>query len=195
MKNPRARAIWRAIAAVALALGGATRNAQGLELEDRAAVPPVSSPPEVVEKIVEIARLQRGGAIADLGCGDGRIVRAAVRRGASRGVCVEISIAMLKEAKRLASEDGVLRKLRLVRMDLRSFVAREANVSGLDVVVMYLSPGLNAEVAPMLRRHLRPGALVISHQYAIEGWTPGEVLAVPMATQGRTSKLYVYRMP
>ena len=52
--------------------------------------PYVPTPPEVVARMVQLADLREGDLVYDLGCGDGRIVIAAVKTPGVRGVCVEI---------------------------------------------------------------------------------------------------------
>ena len=42
----------------------------------------VPTPHEVVEKMLDMAKVKKGDVVYDLGCGDGRIVVAAAKRGA-----------------------------------------------------------------------------------------------------------------
>ena len=45
---------------------------------------------DVVQAMLELAALRPDDVVADLGCGDGRLVIEALRRGAARGLCVDI---------------------------------------------------------------------------------------------------------
>jgi predicted RNA methylase len=65
------------------------------------------TPPEIVERMLKLADLHPGDVVYDLGCGDGRIVIAAVRRLGVRGVCVELDPARLKWAREVAERAGV----------------------------------------------------------------------------------------
>jgi hypothetical protein len=47
-----------------------------------------------------------------------------------------------------------------------------ANISAATVVTLYLSPSVNRDLEPKLRRELRPGTRVVSHQFGIGRWTP-----------------------
>jgi hypothetical protein len=42
------------------------------------------------------------------------------------------------------------------------------------VVTLWLSQGVNARLESKLRRELRPGTRIVSHQFPIGHWTPDE---------------------
>jgi len=50
-----------------------------------------------------------------------------------------------------------------------------ADLSGADVVTLYLLPQLNVKLIPQLQK-LRPGARVVSHDFAIAGVIPDRVV-------------------
>src|SRR5687768_7579975 len=62
------------------------------------------TPPAVVERMLDLAKVGPGDRLVDLGCGDGRIVVAAARRGAiAHGVDMDPErIAEAEAAARLA---------------------------------------------------------------------------------------------
>ncbi|QDX26671.1 hypothetical protein FPZ54_12010 [Sphingomonas suaedae] len=62
-----------------------------------AEVPYVPTPPEVVEGMLDMAGLKPGERLIDLGSGDGRIPRAAARRGAT-ALGVEIDSGLVARA-------------------------------------------------------------------------------------------------
>lgn len=83
-------------------------------------VPYVATPPEVVERMLELAQVKAGDVVYDLGCGDGRIVVAAVRAArAVRGVCVEIDPTRLRWSRDAAEAAGVSAQRRLRSSRLR----------------------------------------------------------------------------
>src|SRR5829696_4132334 len=66
----------------------------------------VPSPPETVEKMMEVGQITAQDFVIDLGSGDGRNVIAAARRGA-RGLGVEYNNDMVELSKKNAIKEGV----------------------------------------------------------------------------------------
>jgi SAM-dependent methyltransferase len=133
------------------------------------------TPPEVVREMVELAGVGAGDVVYDLGCGDGRIVIAAVQRGA-RGVCVDIDprrIAESRENARLAGVEG--------RVAFREEDLMETALGDATVVMLFLSQDFNLRLRPKLQRELRPGARVVSHWHNMDDWKPARSLGVRTA--------------
>lgn len=137
--------------------------------------------------MVELARVRPGERVADLGCGDGRIVIAAVRAGA-HGLCVDIDAARIAEAMANARKAGVEDRIRFVHGD-----AFAAELGGVDVVMLFLSPRLNQLLRPKLQRELRHGARVVSHWHRMGDWAPAREVRV--TTDGRERPIYLWIIP
>lgn len=133
--------------------------------------PFVTTPWPVVDVILEMADLQEGETIYDLGSGDGRIVLAAVGRypGVS-GVGIEIDENLVALSRRLAQEQGVEERATFLAQDLF-----ETPLHGVDVVTLYLMPEANLRLRPKLFKELRSGARVISHDFSMGEWEPEEI--------------------
>ena len=69
--------------------------------------PTCPRPPEVVERMLDLGGVKSGDVLYDLGCGDGRIVIAAVKKPGVRGVCVDIDPERIADSKRNAEAAGV----------------------------------------------------------------------------------------
>jgi SAM-dependent methyltransferase len=80
--------------------------------------PYVPTPAVVVERMLDLAGVGSGDVVYDLGCGDGRIAIAAVKRPGVRGVCVEIDPARLMQGRLNARKEGVEDHIRFVERDL-----------------------------------------------------------------------------
>src|SRR5215203_5875151 len=77
----------------------------------------VPTPPALVEKMLDLARVTPKDRLVDLGSGDGVLVIAAARRGArARGI--EYDARLVEYSKRAAREAGVDRRTRFVRGDI-----------------------------------------------------------------------------
>jgi SAM-dependent methyltransferase len=184
MIAPQRRAAAR-LALAALAALAATSSARAEEKK------PVHSPdvifvptPEpVVEKMLELARVGPQDVVYDLGCGDGRIVIAAARRGARKAVGIDIDPNRVQEAEANAKHAGVAGRVQFVEGDLF-----ETNLSDATVVTLYLLPDLNLKLRPKLLQ-LKPGTRIVSHAFDMGDWKPERTAQV----DGKT--VYLWTVP
>ena len=123
------------------------------------------TPPEIVERMLKLAELRAGDVVYDLGCGDGRIVIAAVRHPGVRGVCVELDPQRLRWARDAAADAGVSSRIEFVQGDLFQVPIADATV-----VTLYLMRPANLRLRPRLLRDLRPGTRVVSSTFDMGNW-------------------------
>jgi cyclopropane fatty-acyl-phospholipid synthase-like methyltransferase len=129
--------------------------------------PYVPTPPEVVERMVDLAGVTDSDVVYDLGCGDGRIVIAAAKRGA-HAVGFDIEGHWMRESRKNAAEAGV--------SDLASFELQDAllvDLSPATVVMLYLVEWSTRMLDAKLAAELRPGARIVSHSFGM-GDRPAE---------------------
>lgn len=129
-------------------------------------VPYVPTPPELVEKMLDLAQVTASDYLIDLGCGDGRIALAAARRGA-RALGVDIDPARIEEAVNAARFAQMESRVLFRRQDLFRTPIYEANV-----IALYLLPRINLALRPRLLTELRPGSRVVSHAFNMGDWQP-----------------------
>jgi cyclopropane fatty-acyl-phospholipid synthase-like methyltransferase len=130
----------------------------------------VPSPDSVVDAMLELAHVTAADVVYDLGSGDGRIPIAAAKKYGARGVGVEIDPLRIRDAADNLRKSGVGDRVVFVNQDLF-----EANISGATVVTLFLLPRLNQQLMPKLRRELRPGTRIVSHQFDMgDQWPPEE---------------------
>jgi tRNA G37 N-methylase Trm5 len=157
----------------------------------QAVVPGVRYEPtasDVVEVMLRLGEVKQGDVVYDLGCGDGRIVIAAIRAGASRGVCVDIDPVRIAESRRNAQQAGVAERIRFVNQDLFTVELGDATL-----VMLFLSPEFNLRLRPKLQRELEPGARVVSHWHSMGDWQPQETARV--TSEGRERSIYLWTLP
>jgi SAM-dependent methyltransferase len=158
-----------AIAAIVLALvtpGGAS----GTSSQPPARTPDIYYTPTrhaVADAMLQLAGVTRTDVVYDLGSGDGRIVIIAAQKYGARGLGVEIDPALVSRARQNAADAGVTGLVTFVEGDLFT-----TDLSSATVVTLYLSGSVNRLLEPKLKRELRPGARVVSHQFPMPGWTP-----------------------
>ena len=127
----------------------------------------VPTPPQVVDRMLDVARVGRGDVLYDLGCGDGRIVIEAAKRFGTRGVGIDIDPQRIAEARANARAAGVEHLVQFRNADLF-----ETDFSEATVVTLYLLPSLNVKLRPKLWKELRRGARVVSHDFDMGDWKP-----------------------
>jgi SAM-dependent methyltransferase len=180
----RLHAFFSTLLVVALALAGPVR-AQPARAPD---VPFEPTPQHIVAQMIELARLRPGEVLYDLGCGDGRIVIAAVREYGAQGVCVDIDPQRIRESRANAAKAGVGGWIRFLEQDLFETDIREA-----DVVTLFLWPSINLKLRPKLLRELRPGTRVVSYVHDMGDWKPERTIDVQGVHGPR--KVYLWTIP
>lgn len=151
--------------------------------------PFLETPMSVVEKMIEMAELDKDDVLYDIGSGDGRIVIAAAKRYGARGVGIELDLQLIKESETNARSSGVE-----ALVEFRMEDATKADLSGATVVTMYLLPESNELMRPHLERQLNIGTPVLTHNYAIERWESKLVDYVSLqAEDNKEHNIYLYR--
>ena len=148
--------------------------------------PYAATPYDVVDRMLALARVGPQDVVYDLGSGDGRIVVAAARNFGARGVGVDIDPRRVDEARANAQRAGVAHLVTFRVQD-----AIETDVSDATVVTLYLVSALNVKLRPRLQTELRPGARVVSHNFAIGDWEP-DTVDVFTSADGISRTLYLW---
>lgn len=176
--------------------GGAGRRTR-LTLEPPASPPVeepsraafVSTPRDVVERMLDLARLDRKDVLVDLGSGDGRIVIAAAKRGCAEAVGYEIDPGLVEVSREALRQAGIANRSRIEARDLFG-----ADLSRATVVALYLPEELLKQLRPQLEG-LSPGARIVSHQFRIPGVPPDKELTVDSREDGGRHTLYLWTAP
>jgi len=121
--------------------------------------------------MLEVAKVTSSDVVYDLGCGDGRIVVNAAKKGA-KAIGFDIDPKRVEEARGHVKSAAVESNASI----------RWANVFSVDlepatVVMLYLLPKLNVRLIPQLET-LRSGSRIVSHDFDMEGVTPDNVVTI-----------------
>lgn len=128
----------------------------------------VPTPPVLVEKMLDMARVTPQDYVMDLGSGDGRNVIAAAKRGA-RALGVEYNPDMVELSRRIAAREGVADKAAFVQGDMY-----EADISRATVLALFLlTENLNRLVPKFL--DLNPGSRIVVNGFEIDDWKADEI--------------------
>ena len=125
----------------------------------------VPTSPEVVEKMLDLAKVTADDFVIDLGSGDGRMVIAAAKRGA-RALGVEFNPEMVKLAQQRATEAGVADRATFVEGDMY-----EADISKATVLALFLLPENLRRLEPKFRA-LPAGTRIVVNTFGISDWKP-----------------------
>jgi len=142
-----------------------------------------------VREMLAAAEVGPQDLVYDLGCGDGRIVIAAVKKHGARGVCVDIDPVRIKESKSNADTAGVAQRIEFIEGDLF-----EQDLSKASVVTLYLLPSLNERLRPKLFKELRPGTRIVSNAFDMGAWKADRTLNIKTFS-GMQSYAYLWILP
>ena len=125
------------------------------------------TPYAVVGAMLRLAGVRPGDRVYDLGAGDGRIAIAAARDFGAHAVGIELDARKASEARSNVRRAGLA-----ARVEIREGDVLRADLTDATVVTVFLFPGINAQLAPKLRRELAPGTRVVSHRFGLGDWAP-----------------------
>jgi len=123
----------------------------------------VPTPQELVDKMLDMAKVTPQDVVMDLGSGDGRNVIAAAKRGA-RAYGFEFNPEMVALSRRKAQEAGVADKATFIEGDMF-----EADISKATVLALFLLPSNLDKLAPKFLT-LRPGTRMVNNTFQVTGW-------------------------
>jgi len=121
----------------------------------------VPTPQPVVERMLELA---------DLGCGDGRIVVTAAKKYGVKAVGFDIDPQRIKESLENVKTNRLEHLVTIKEADIFTL-----DLSGADVITLYLLPELNVRLIPQLEK-LKPGSRIVSFSFYMEGIKPDKVV-------------------
>ena len=123
----------------------------------------VPTPQELVNKMLEIAKVTPADFVIDLGSGDGRTVITAAKIGA-KAMGIEYNPDMVALSKENAKKEGVSDKAEFIKADLY-----ETDLSKATVITMFLLPEINLKLRPRLL-DLNPGTRIVSNTFTMGEW-------------------------
>ncbi len=124
------------------------------------APPFVPTPKKAVRSMIALAKIKKGDRAADLGCGDGRVVRAAAKAGAT-ATGFELSLPTFVLAKVLT--------LTTPRASIQFKNFWKQDFSETDVIFTYLLIAVMKTFKEKIWPQLKPGTRVVSYMFKLPG--------------------------
>lgn len=109
--------------------------------------PQEPTPNEIIETMLPQLNLEPSSVLADFGCGDGRILIAAVERYGCTAIGIEIDPIIADTARRRVADSGLSSRIQIVTADVRNYDPAKDRVTH---AVAYLYPALLNELAATL---------------------------------------------
>lgn len=156
--------------------------------------PFITTPSQVVERMLQLAETRADDLVVDLGSGDGRIVIAAAQKFGARALGIELDAALVEKSRQAAGQAGVPERVNFIQGDVLT-----ADISRATVVTVYLLPELMHKLQARFIDELAPGTRIVSHAFTMAGWAPDRSEIIKLkerhAGQGDESRLHLWIVP
>jgi len=127
----------------------------------------VPTPQELVDAMLDMAKVTASDYVIDLGSGDGRTVITAAQRGAT-ALGIEYNPEMVELARRNATKEGMSARATFEQADIF-----ESDFSKATVITMFLLQRINLELRPKIL-DMRPGTRISSNTFDMADWRPDQ---------------------
>jgi hypothetical protein len=175
--SPKQRSLrWSALAGAVILVASAAAQQPATEYKPQVGQPGkdvvwVPTPQALVDKMLDMAKATPQDYVVDLGSGDGRTVITAAKRGI-KAHGIEYNPELAELAKRNAKTAGVSDKATFENADIF-----KTDFSNATVVTLFLLPGLNIKLRPILL-DMKPGTRVVSNSFNMGDWEPDDTVSV-----------------
>jgi predicted RNA methylase len=149
----------------------------------------VPTPNDVVNKMLDLAKVTKDDVVYDLGCGDCRIPVRAAKRFGCKAVGYDIDPQRVKESTENIKKNGVQKLVKVEQEDIFKLDLKPASV-----VTLYLLPSLNVKLIPQLDK-LKDGSRIVSHDFDMHGVKPDKVVRMVSKEDNQEHIIYLWTIP
>ncbi len=143
------------------------------------------TPRSVVPEMIALAAVNEDDVAYEPGCGDARIVIAAVQAGAKRGLGVDINPDLAEVCYARVKAAELEEKIEIYWGN-----ALDLDMSEVTTVFLFMGNSFNIVMRPMLWKQLPVGARVVSNDFHMRDWEPDKTVRVE--TPDHTYVLYLW---
>ena len=144
----------------------------------------IPTPPECVDGFFDLVTPGPSDVVYDLGSGDGRLLFAALKKGAGKVVGVDLNPELVQQAKETARLGGLQDRATFIQGDVM-----DVDLSDATMVFFYLFPTASEALKPKLEKELKPGSIVVIESFYIDEWQH-----IKSIDKGGKS-FFLYKMP
>ncbi|MFM8273274.1 MAG: TIGR03000 domain-containing protein [Gemmata sp.] len=141
---------------------------------DKAKIRWVPTPDDIVEEMMKLGKVGKNDVVYEPGPGDGRMLIASVKKGAKKGVGIELDPKKAEEAKDNIKKAKLDKEITIIEGD----ALKDRDYSEATVVLLYMGNEFNELLRPILEKQLKPGSRIISHRFVMGDWKPDETKTI-----------------
>lgn len=147
-------------------------------------VPFVPVQKHAIGQIIELLQLSNQSVLYDLGCGDGRVLIAAIKE---KSTIVAVGV-----------ENGIIpfliSKIRTYKFPFKLVFNDffKVNISEATHIFCYLSNSVLKELAPKILRECKKGTKIVTCDFYFSDWEPIEIRSVKTMENSLSRMLYTY---
>jgi ribosomal protein L11 methylase PrmA len=149
----------------------------------------VGTPYDVVSRMLQMANVEKGDLVYDLGCGDGRMLVLAAQKYGCHAVGYDIDPVRVEESVANAARHHVEKLVKIIQADIFTVDIKKA-----DVIPMYLLPEMNQRLLPQLDT-LKKGSRIVTHEYDLEGIVGDKTITMISNEDNYKHTLTLYTTP
>jgi ubiquinone/menaquinone biosynthesis C-methylase UbiE len=176
------------IAAVAAALPAQGQDLGGKKFGIECDIIYVPTEQEVVEKMLDMAKVKKSDIVYDLGCGDGRIVATAAKKYGAKGVGVDIDPDRIKDSHKTLKKFDVEKMVEIREGD----ALKVKDLDKATVIMLYMLPPFMEKLEKQAKS-LKPGTRIVAHDFPFPNWKPD--VTVEFRGPARNHNLYMWTVP
>ena len=144
----------------------------------------IPTPHEHIDPFFELAPVSSSDVVYDLGSGDGRLLFAALEKGAGKCIGIDIDPEQVNNSRETAKNKGLDDKLTFMEADVM-----EQDLSEASIILCYLLTSASTALRPKFENELKPGTRIVMETFPIPGWKPAKTKEI------NNRSYYLYIMP
>jgi len=141
---------------------------------DKAVVRWVPTPDDIVDEMIKMAKITKDDVVYEPGPGDAKVLIAAAKAGAKKGVGIEIDAKKAAEATMKVKDAKLDKVITIIEGD----ALKDRDYSEATVVFLYMGNEFNNLLRPILEKQLKPGTRIVSHRFLLGDWKPDDTKKV-----------------
>jgi uncharacterized protein (TIGR03000 family) len=157
------------------------------EGKDEAVIRFVPTPEDIVDEMIKLAKITKDDVVFEPGCGDARVLIAAIKAGAKKAVGIDLDPERVMEAKAAVKEAKLD-----TQFDIRQGDALKVKDYG-DATVMFLYMGeeFNLLLRPIILKDFKVGTRIVSHRFLMGDWKPDTTKKI-LGNDGEEYELHLW---